>query len=628
MMKPLRHPPRRYTTGTGFPKVFARDMASTDVSPRSSANPAVWALILIGLALLFRLWGATAIGFGTGEAYYVSSARELHLSYFDQPPLSLWIIWATMKLTGSEAVWLLRLPFVLMFVVTSFLVYRLGEKVHSGWAGFYAVLILNVSAIFTLSVGSWLQPDAPMMLFWAATCLVLVDIFVGQGGERPWRNWLLAGLWLGLTLLSKYHGAFIGLGAAIFMLVNANARRWFAHPAPYVAALLALVIFLPVPIWNAQNHWVSFAFQGGRALAEEGWNWARLIRMIVGQLLYIVPWLALPAIWVGLHAIFAGPRAQYPQGSVPGAAALLAYIGVPPVIFFTLVALWSDTQFHFHWQAPGYMSLFIILAASTAVIARRHAWLIRTWLGATAAITVLLIGALLSHAATGWARQAFPGQWEDPTVPQMAWTEVGEALNRLNAFATPDTFVGGLNWIECGYLDAQTAGRAPLPCIGEDPRNIAFNVNLADLAGRSGYFVTRTTDPQSAIAYLAPLFDSVSLVETVDIKRNGLVEIPDLQILSASNFHFDGPVPNVSGRSVSLLELPRTAITRVEGQVTGSGPVDLWLDSVQVASFTANGPTAFAFDAPGRWDVGARNSTLEITGSEDVEFTAVSVTRQ
>ncbi|WP_284391825.1 glycosyltransferase family 39 protein [Devosia yakushimensis] len=603
-------------------------MASSDVSPRSSANPAVWALILIGLALLFRLWGATAIGFGTGEAYYASSARELHLSYFDQPPLSLWIIWATMKLTGSEAVWLLRLPFVLMFVVTSFLVYRLGEKVHSGWAGFYAVLILNVSAIFTLSVGSWLQPDAPMMLFWAATCLVLVDIFVGQGGERPWRNWLLAGLWLGLTLLSKYHGAFIGLGAAIFMLANANARRWFAHPAPYVAALLALVIFLPVPIWNAQNHWVSFAFQGGRALAEESWNWARLIRMIVGQLLYIVPWLALPAIWVGLHAIFAGPRAQYPQGSVPGAAALLAYIGVPPVIFFTLVALWSDTQFHFHWQAPGYMSLFIILAASTTVIARRHAWLIRTWLGATAAITVLLIGALLSHAATGWARQAFPGQWEDPTVPQMAWTEVGEALNRLNAFATPDTFVGGLNWIECGYLDAQTAGRAPLPCIGEDPRNIAFNVDLADLAGRSGYFVTRTTDPQSSIAYLAQLFDSVSLVETVDIKRNGLVEIPDLQILSATNFHFDGSVPDVSGRSVSLLELPRTAITRVEGQVTGSGPVDLWLDGVQVASFTANGPTAFAFDAPGRWDVGARNSTLEITGPEDVEFTAVSVTRQ
>lgn len=603
-------------------------MASTEMSPRPSANPATWALILIGIALVLRLWGATAIGFGTGEAYYVSSARELQLSYFDQPPLSLWIIWATMKLTGSEAVWLLRLPFVLMFVITSWLVYRLGEKVHSGWAGFYAVLILNASAIFSLSVGSWLQPDAPMMLFWAATCLVLVDIFCGQGGERPWRNWLLAGLWLGLTLLSKYHGAFIGLGAAIFMLANANARRWFFHPAPYVAALLALVIFLPVPIWNAQNHWVSFAFQGGRALAEEGWNWARLIRMIVGQLLYIVPWLALPAIWVGLHAIFAGPRAQYPQGSVPGAAALLAYIGVPPVIFFTLVALWSDTQFHFHWQAPGYMSLFIILAASTAVIARRHAWLIRSWLGITVAVTVLLIGALLSHAATGWARQAFPGQWEDPTVPQMAWTEVGEALNRLDAFAKPDSFVGSLNWIDCGYLDAQTAGRAPLPCIGEDPRNIAFNVNLADLAGRSGYFVTRTADPQSAIAYLAPLFDSVSLAETVDIKRNGLVEIPDLQILSATNFHFDGPVPNVAGRSVSLLELPRTAITHVEGQLSGSGTVELWFDGALLGSVPVEGSTPFAFDTTARWDVGARNVALEIRGPEGVQFTGVSITRK
>ncbi len=115
--------------------------------------------------------------------------------------------------------------------------------------------------------------------------------------------------------------------------------------------------FSPVLIWNAQNDWVSFGFQGGRALAESGLRWDGLIRMIWGQLLYMVPWLALPALYVGVKALAAGPRGQFPSGAEPGVAALFCYIGWPIVIFFTVVALWSDTQFHFHWQAPGYLML-------------------------------------------------------------------------------------------------------------------------------------------------------------------------------------------------------------------------------------------------------------------------------
>lgn len=603
-------------------------MNTSSVSPRISASAAMWAIGLIAVTFLLRFWTASVIGLGTGEAYYVSSARQLHLSYFDQPPMSLWVIWATMKLTGSEAVWVLRLPFVAMFAITSWLVYRLGERAHSPQAGFYALLLLNASAIFSLSVGSWLQPDAPMMLFWAATCLVLVDIFCGDGGERPWRNWLLAGLLLGLTLLSKYHGAFIGLGALIYMLANRDARRWLAHPAPYVASLLALLVFLPVPLWNAQNHWASFAFQGSRALAEEAWNWPRLLRMVIGQWLYIVPWLALPALWVGLRALFAGPRAGYPAGMRPGASALLTYIGLPPIIFFTLVALWSDTQFHFHWQAPGYMSLFVILGASAAVIAQRHFWPIRAWLGGTAVITVALIAVLTSHAATGWASRLFPNPWEDPTAPQLAWTEVGAALEELGAFDNKDGFVGGLGWIECGYLDTQVAGRLPLPCLAGDPRNIAFNIDLSDLDGRSGYFVIPSSDPQAYVRYLGRLFDEVSLVQSVDIKRNGVVMIPDLRIMAAKNFHFDGPVPGVAGRTARLVELPRTAISHLDGELTGTGSVELWFNDTLLGAVDVDGATPFSFDVAGQWEVPLRTSVLELRGSEDVAFAAISVARQ
>lgn len=340
---------------------------TTQSSPRIGPfTPAQATLVLIVVTFILRTIGAWAIGWGTGEAYYLSSARQFHLSYFDQPPLSLWVIWATLQLTGSESVLVVRLPFIAMFAVSTWLVFDITRRIHSPLAGFYAALIVNASVLFSISIGSWTQPDAPMVLFWLATVRVLLEIFFGEGTKRPYLLWALAGLMLGLTFLSKYHAVFLVAGTGLFILLNSTQRHWLGHKAPWLALLIALAVFSPVLIWNAQNDWVSFGFQGGRALAESSLRWDGFIRMIWGQLLYMTPWLALPALYIGVRAAAVGPRGQFPTGMVPGAAALFTYIAWPPVIFFTLVALWSDTQFHFHWQAPGYLMLFMVLGAWAA----------------------------------------------------------------------------------------------------------------------------------------------------------------------------------------------------------------------------------------------------------------------
>src|SRR6516164_7761826 len=70
----------------------------------------------IGLGTSVRLLcAATAIDLSYGEAYYVATARHFALSYFDHPPLSFWLVGATMKLTGSDALFVLRMPFIFLF---------------------------------------------------------------------------------------------------------------------------------------------------------------------------------------------------------------------------------------------------------------------------------------------------------------------------------------------------------------------------------------------------------------------------------------------------------------------------------------------------------------------------------
>lgn len=490
-------------------------------------------LILIAATLILRLIGAGSIGWGTGEAYYLASARQFHLSYFDQPPLSLWTIWATLKLTGSEALLVIRFPFVVMFSISTWLVFDITRRIHSDLAGFFAALIVNACVLFSLSIGSWTQPDAPMLLFWLATIRVLIDIFFGDGARRPYFYWSLAGLFLGLTFLSKYHAVFLAAGTGLFILFNSTQRRWLTHRAPWLAILIALIVSSPVLIWNAQNNWASFSFQGGRALAESGLRWGGLFRMIWGQLLYMVPWLAIPALYVGARALAAGPRGQFPSGATPGAAALFAYIGWPVIILFTLVALWSNTQFHFHWQAPGYLMLFMLMGAWAA---NRDGRAIRAWLFGSAIATLVILSLLVSHAATGWARTIFPGDWEDPTALQLPWTELGEALEQRGALGQGELFIAGTNWIDCGYIDTQIAGRLPLACLGADPRNLGYNFDPAVHQGWNAYIIAQVSNPDQVLSAYADDFQTIEHLETLTISRAGRVELTGIQLFYAEGF--------------------------------------------------------------------------------------------
>src|SRR5215471_20433785 len=90
----------------------------------------------IGVGTSIRLLcAATAIDLSYGEAYYVATARHFALSYFDHPPLSFWIAAAAMKLTGSDALIILRLPFIMIFAATTWLIYRVGALLFGEWSG-------------------------------------------------------------------------------------------------------------------------------------------------------------------------------------------------------------------------------------------------------------------------------------------------------------------------------------------------------------------------------------------------------------------------------------------------------------------------------------------------------------
>ena len=218
-------------------------------------------LLLILASTALRLAFGAALGLGVDESYMVASGRVLSLGYYDHPPAAWWLSWSAAHLFASEAPIVVRLPFIALFALSTWLMYRLGAAIADARAGLWAAVLLNLSPVFGVTTGTWVLPDGPLdcALLGAALCLVRAL----ERGALAW--WLGAGFCAGLALLSKYSAALTMAGGVLYLLSSREHRHWLATPKPWLALLVALLMFAPVLAWNAAHGWASFAFQAGRA---------------------------------------------------------------------------------------------------------------------------------------------------------------------------------------------------------------------------------------------------------------------------------------------------------------------------------------------------------------------------
>jgi hypothetical protein len=93
---------------------------------------------------------ASVLDLGHSKAYYIAASRHFALSYFDHPPLSFWIAWVAMKLTGSDAV---LVPFIAIHChdLADVALHRIRVRGKGG--GLHCAPAEHVT-LFTLSLGA------------------------------------------------------------------------------------------------------------------------------------------------------------------------------------------------------------------------------------------------------------------------------------------------------------------------------------------------------------------------------------------------------------------------------------------------------------------------------------------
>ncbi len=498
--------PAALPTPTGMTLLRARML----IALKSANTPAGSVALLILTTLLARLAFAGALGLGIDESYMVASGRTLQLGYFDHPPLAWWMAWAAAHAAGSDAVIFVRLPFVLLFALTTWLMFRLTTILFGACAGLWAAALLNAAPVFGITAGTWVLPDGPLIaaLLGAALCLVSA---LPATGRAAWGWWLGVGLCAGLALFSKYSAALTIAGAFVFLLTTMAGRRWLMRPHPYAAGLLALAVFSPVLIWNAGHGWASLLFQIGRAGSGRLHPFGPLSTLL-GEALFVLPWIWVPLMVCGAIAIRRGP--QDPQRW------LLACLALPPILTFSVVSLHS--QVLFHWAAPGYLMLFPLLGD---VIGRRRrdSRLVRAYLAVTAATVSLGALFVASEVRFNWLPSVFEdfALGADPDLDAVDWTSVRVDLTARGLLGRPDLVIAATRWHDAGKIDYALGGRATVICLGPDPREYGLIARAQDHAGEDVLIIAPRTSLAQVTTQFGASFDAMEALPATMVRHAG-----------------------------------------------------------------------------------------------------------
>lgn len=325
---------------------------------------------LIVISALIRSFIAAILELGNDEVYYWCYALFPSLSHFDHPPMiGLIIQTLTANLALSDE-FFIRSASIIIGSLNTWMIYVLGRKIKNEMTGMYAAFLYTASIYCSIIVGTFIMPDTPQSLFFLLSLYFLHEYAMVPEDEKDREKinlgnhaLILAGLFIGLAMFSKYSSAYLWGGLGLYLLLY--KRKGFLNPYLYLSGLISIVILLPVIVWNVQNDWISFTFHGNRVSHFEGLKLFYFGREIAGAILYNNP----VNIIIIIAALAGYRRHKYLKKEQMRFFLLMS---LPMIAIFLFISLFKETLPH--WSSPAYFSLMLIAASYIADKVERGAY--------------------------------------------------------------------------------------------------------------------------------------------------------------------------------------------------------------------------------------------------------------
>ena len=459
-------------------------------------------IIAASLAAIFavRAFVAWSTPLSFDEAYYWLWSRNLAWGYFDHPPLIAAIIRAGTALFGDTSFGVRFVP-LLLSVAATWAVWRaaailLKSEDLAGLAALFFNLMPMIGVETLIAT-----PDAPEI---AASAFLLYFLAkIAETGRGAW--WIAAGFAAGVALLSKYTAFFLGTGILAWLILVPSQRLWLASFWPYLGGALALLMFVPVILWNANHEWASFAMQFGR-VGGAGFTLRYLAEFLAAQIGLATPFIAV----VGVAGLVSIVRSS---DAMRSPLALIVAIMVPAIVYFVWHSLHDRVQGN--WPSFLYPAFAIAAVAAIARGALERPAVLR-W-SRRLAIPVAAFMTALIYAQAVWGivpRIREPvGRLLAVGIGRVADDiEILRAQNNANAVIT--TSYGLTGWLSF-YLPTHP----PVVQVNERYRWLDEPAPAARIFDGPLIYVTEGRNDQSRL--LAKRFREIVLLAFVGRYRNG-----------------------------------------------------------------------------------------------------------
>jgi len=317
--------------------------------------------VILLAVTLYRLWYSTHLELVGDEAYYWLWSRRLDLAYLDKGPVIAWFIAAGTALFGQTPFGV-RFFAVILSTAAGVGLFLVARRLFSDRVGFWTLLVAGLSPMF--AVGSILMTiDTPLICFWTFAALAIW----WAKDSTHFLPWIMTGLLVGLSTLSKYTGAMELISFAVFCLWHGPSRKQLINGRFLVLLLVVGLCLVPVVYWNWQHEWPTLHFLTHRGALDEKAHFRPLdVLVFLGGQAGVIS----PVIFIGLMMMLFWKDLKIADDQ--GQNAFLLSLFLPLFLLYFFLSFQKASQAN--WPAAAYVGGFIFLAAKWDVLATRAKW--------------------------------------------------------------------------------------------------------------------------------------------------------------------------------------------------------------------------------------------------------------
>jgi hypothetical protein len=246
------------------------------------------------------------------ELYFLAAGDHPQWGYPDQPPLTPMLA-RLADLVARGSLVALRLIPALAAGAVVLVTADLARAVGGGRPAQLLAAVATATGAGVLAVAHLLSTATVDLLVWTLLIRLVVEVLrpdrdQQRGRYRPAGLWLAAGGVLGVGLQNKNLVAFLAVGLVVGVVATPGLRRHLRSPWPWCAGVLAVLVWLPNLVWQAQHGWPQAELAAD--IRDEYGTAGGLAQLVLLQVVMINPLGAVLAA-VGGVATFRRPEWRY-----------------------------------------------------------------------------------------------------------------------------------------------------------------------------------------------------------------------------------------------------------------------------------------------------------------------------